>query len=60
MNTLNSLSKNSGAKHSVHLLVRFLHRFTNLLDHAELISALCLGAGVTHRPLNCGVRRNPT
>jgi hypothetical protein len=45
---------------AIHLLICFLHRFTNFLDHAELIPALRLGAGVTHRPLNHSIRRYPT
>ena len=44
---------------SIHSLICFLHRFTNLLDHAELIPALCLGAGVAHGPLNYSVWCDP-
>ena len=44
----------------IHALIRLLHRFTHLLDHAELIDAFRLRARVRHRPFNDRIRRNPT
>jgi hypothetical protein len=44
---------------AVHLLIRSFHRFTNLLDHSELIESLGLRARVPHGPLNDSVRCNP-
>src|SRR5487761_306421 len=44
---------------AIHSLICFLHCFTSLLDHAELIPTLCLGAGVAHGPLNHSVWCDP-
>jgi len=43
---------------AIHPLIRSFHCFPHLLDQAELIDALGLRAGVTHGPLNNGIRCN--